>query len=58
MSGTALWGDLAGKARQLAIDRDLAELHADLIDAIEERQPEAASAAAAAIAAREASAGD
>jgi DNA-binding FadR family transcriptional regulator len=58
MSGKALWGALAGRAQQLAIDRDLAELHATLVDAIDEGRPEAASTAAAAIAAREASAGD
>ncbi len=58
MSATALSGDLAGKAQQLAIDRDLADLHAALVDAIDEGRPEAASTTAAAIAAREASTGD
>lgn len=55
MSGTALWGDLVGRARQLALDRELSDLHAELVDAIEEGKADAASAAASVIAAREAS---
>ncbi len=54
MAGTALWTDLAGRARRLAWDLSLTRLHRDLVDAIEAGSPEAAVAAARAIAAAEA----
>lgn len=57
MVGTALWTDLAGRARRLAWDPGLANLHRDLVDAIEAGSPEAAVAAARAVAAAEAAEG-
>ena len=50
MAGTALWTDLAGRARRLAWDASLTRLHRDLVDAIEAGRPEAAVAAARAVA--------
>jgi DNA-binding FadR family transcriptional regulator len=54
MTGVALWTDLAGRARRLAWDSSLTRLHRDLMEAIEAGTPEAAVAAARAIAAAEA----
>ena len=47
--GSALWSDLAGRAKQLALNRDLEERHADLLTAIEEHDRDGAAAAARAI---------
>jgi len=58
MAGVALWTDLAGRARRLALDPDLAELHRQLVEAIEAGTPDAAAAAARAINAAEAAAPD
>jgi DNA-binding FadR family transcriptional regulator len=58
MTGTALWTDLAGRARRLAWDSDLTRLHRDLVDAIEAGTPAAAIAAARAVVAAEAAAPD
>lgn len=58
MAGTALWTDLAGRARRLALDPSLTRLHLELVDAIEAGTPEAAVAAARAIAMAEAAAPD
>jgi len=58
MTGTALWTDLAGRARRLAWDSSLTRLHRELVDAIEAGTPEAAVAAARAVAAAEAAAPD
>lgn len=58
MTGTALWTDLAGRARRLAWDSSLTRLHRELVDAIEAGTPEAAVAAARAVATAEAAAPD
>lgn len=58
MTGTALMRDLAGRARTLAWDQQLTRLHHDLVDAIEAGSPEAAVAAARAVATAEAAAPD
>lgn len=58
MVGTALWTDLAGRARRLAWDSSLTRLHRELVEAIEAATPEAAVAAARAVAVAEAAAPD
>lgn len=58
MTGIALLRDLAGRARSLAWDQSLTELHHDLVDAIEAGTPDAAAAAARAVATAEAAAPD
>ena len=58
MAGIALVRDLAGRARSLAWDEGLTRLHHDLVDAIEAGAPEAAMAAARAVATAEAAAPD
>jgi len=54
LAGTALWNDLSGRARNLALNRELEHHHAALVSAIEGRNPEGASRAAHAIASIEA----
>ena len=58
MAGTGLRSDLAGRARTLALDDELNELHQTLVDAIDGSNPEAARRAAEAIAEAEAPAPD
>jgi DNA-binding FadR family transcriptional regulator len=58
MVGTALWTDLAGRARRLAWDSSLTRLHRELVEAIEAATPEAAVAAARAVALAEAAVPD
>lgn len=58
MTGTALWTDLAGRARRLAWDSGLTRLHRELVEAIEAGTPGAAVAAARAVAVAEAAAPD
>lgn len=58
MAGIALWTDLTGRARRLALDSNLTRLHHDLMEAIEAGRPEAAAAAARAVATAEAAAPD
>jgi len=58
MAGTALWTDLTGRARRLALDSDLTRLHRELVEAIEAGAPEAAVAAARAVSTAEAAGPD
>lgn len=58
MTGTALYTDLAGRARRLALDTSLTRLHRELVEAIEAGTPEAAVTAARAVATAEAAAPD
>jgi GntR family transcriptional repressor for pyruvate dehydrogenase complex len=53
MAGLALRTDLAGRARRLALDEDLDELHRTLVDAIDSSDADAARATARAIATAE-----
>lgn len=58
MAGIGLRTDLAGRARRLALDDDLNELHRTLVEAIDDSDGEAARRAAKAIADAEAPAPD
>jgi GntR family transcriptional repressor for pyruvate dehydrogenase complex len=58
MTGVALRTDMAGRARRLALNGELNELHRTLVEAIDESDPEAARRAAEAIAAAEAAVPD
>jgi DNA-binding FadR family transcriptional regulator len=50
MAGVAVRTDMTGRARQLALDPQLDELHRNLVDAIEASDPDGARSAATAIA--------
>lgn len=58
MAGVGVRTDMAGRARRLALDGDLDELHRRLIDAIDESDADAAREAARAIAIAEGAAPD
>jgi GntR family transcriptional regulator, transcriptional repressor for pyruvate dehydrogenase complex len=58
MTGVALTTDMAGRARRLALDGQLNELHRTLVEAIDESDPEGARNAAKAIATAEGAAPD
>jgi len=58
MAGIGLRTELAGRARRLALDGELNELHRTLVEAIDESDAEGARRAAKAIAAAEAAATD
>ncbi len=58
MAGTALWKELAGRAKRLALDDELAQLHERLVAAIEGRRSGDAAETARAIAAIEGEAKD
>lgn len=53
MAGKGLLGDMTGRARRLALDGDLDELHDTLVEAIDASDADAARAAASAIAVAE-----
>jgi DNA-binding FadR family transcriptional regulator len=58
MAGRGVRTDLTGRARRLALDDDLSELHGSLVDAIDRSDADAARTAARAIAVAEAAAPD
>jgi DNA-binding FadR family transcriptional regulator len=58
MAGMGLRADMGGRARRLALDDDLGELHRALVDAIDASDADAARTAARAIAVAEGAAPD